>query len=349
MSVRAILSILIIFLGFLTAECRKCFNSVSNSLVSNYNYRLYGECPSRIPKCCGIRQDACATTCVNFECETNDDCDGLTCCSGNCSSEKNCLPVTTWAIVGIAVVSLFLLLALCRISQWCCKRKVSTRQNTRTTSEEQAYNDPPPFVVSDFENHGFVTPMAPPSYESVVQNTGSRTDDDALLYNLNLQTRINNSSTDDPGSNNLEVNISIRGSAMFINDFPPSYSEISNSGDGDGQQPYGCQEVVENFEERLTLNYANQPPPPYSLDEESTSEESPSIITREESPSNTTTDSSIDEDSTLIHYNASRGERQTVSSSISEADNQSMSTHSSNVNDNSESRDEILSYESTYF
>ena len=316
------LSILIIFLGFLTVECRKCFTSISNSLRISSD--VYDKCPVSIPKCCGTRRDRCAKSCVDFKCETNDDCDGLSCCSGNCSNNKNCLPVTTWGVVGIAVVSLFILLILFRACHWCRKRKLWTRQDTRTTSEEQTNNEPP-FVVSDFDNHGFITPMAPPAYESVVQNTGSRTDGNPPVYNLNLQTLINNSSTNDPGSNNFEVNISIRGSALLNNDFPPSYSEISHSSDDDDGQPplySSSQGGVENCEERrLTLSYSDEPPP-YSLNEESPTD-----------PGNITTDPSIDEDSTLSQDNTSSGEVQIVSGSSPEADNEQTSHHSSNVHE----------------
>ena len=338
MDVRVNLSTFIIFIGLVIVDCRRCTTSSPDT--------SYGKCPDSKPKCCGTkrngRQNMCATSCVHFKCETNFHCDGLTCCSGYCSENKNCLPVTTWGVVGIAIVCLFILLVLFRTCQWCRKRaKVCTRRDSRTTSEEQGDNNEPPFVVSDFENHGFITPMAPPAYESVVQNTGSRTDGYPPVYNLNLQTIINNSSRNDPGSNNLEVNISIRGSAMF-NDFPPSYSEISNPRDDDDGQG-----GVANFGERtLALSYSDEPPP-YSLSEEST-EESPENTTREEA-SNTTTDLSIDEDSTLSHDDTSLRELQTVNSSIPEADNQQLSNHSSNVNEttltNSESRDEILNDE----
>ena len=265
MKVRVNLSILIIFLGLLTVESRRCFSLLSD---------LYRECPGGVPKCCGIGQNTCARTCEGFKCEKNDDCDGFICCGGECA--KSCSPVSTWAVVGIAVVCLFILLTVFRACQWCRKRKVCTQQ-------DQAPHEPP-FVVSDFDNHGFMTSVAPPAYDSVVQNTGSRTGCDPPVYSLNLQTMLNNSSRNDPASNNFEVNISIRGSTMLADDFPPSYNEISNSSD-DNVQPtlYTSSqgEGVENSEERrLRLSYSDEPPP-YSLSEESTTEESPNNTTRE--------------------------------------------------------------------
>ena len=337
MDARIILLTFVIFVGLRTVECRQCYTSASSSNTGN----KYGVCPMNKPKCCGTRRNGrhnrCATSCVRFKCETNFDCDGLTCCSGNCSEKKNCLPVSTWGVVGIAVVCLFMLLALFRACRWCRKQKVSTRQ------EEQTHNEPP-FVVSDFDNHGFITPMAPPPYDSIVQNTGSRTDGNPPVYSLNLQTIINNSSRNDPSSNNFEVNISIRGTTMFADDFPPSYNEIGNSNDNDGQAPLhtSSQGGAENFEERrLTLSYSDEPPP-YSVNEESTTEESADISTRE-SESNSTTDSNIDEDCTFSHDNASSGELQTVSSSISPADTEQIFSDSSDgqetTSTSSESRD----------
>ena len=358
MNGRAILSAFVIFVTFVTVDCRECYTSATSP---------DSKCPASKPKCCGTRRygrhNRCAMSCVHFKCETNFDCDGLTCCSGNCSHNKNCLPVTTWGVVGIVVVSLFILLILFRSCQWCRKiSKICRRQDTRTTSEEQANNEPP-FEVFEFENHGFITPMAPPAYESVVQNTGSRTDGNPPVYNLNLQTIINNSSTNDPASSsNFEINISIRGSALLNNDFPPSYSEISHSGDDDGQPPLYSSSQGGDFEERrLTLSYSDEPPP-YSLNEES-----PNVITTDES-SNTTTDPgnittdpgnittdpiSIDDDSTLGNDNSSFEELQTVSSSIPEADNDQNSHHSSNVYETApnscESTDEIVNNEQSCY
>ena len=328
MNIRVIFSSLTIFLGILNIECRRC---VTSSRLEN------GKCPVSKPKCCGSRlngrHNRCATSCVHFTCHTNFDCDGLTCCSGNCSKSKNCLPVTTWGVVGIAVVCLFAFLASFRACQWCHKRKARARESTRTTNEEPANNEPannePPFVVSNFENYGFIAPMAPPAYESVVRNTGPRTDGDPPLYNLNLQTIINNSSANNSGSNNFEVNISIRGSAMFTNDFPPSYSEISDSGDDNGEPVSynSSQEGVEDLETAtLTHSYSDEPPP-YSLNEESTAEESPDI-TRDELASLSTTgpDNSrtnpwpnTDEDSNLGEDTTSE-EVCTISNSIPEVD-----------------------------
>ena len=340
MTVRVNLSILVIlFLGLLTVECRRCFNYLSNSLRSSYPYR---DCPVSEPKCCGIQQNTCVTTCEDFKCETNDDCDGLICCGGACTKSKSCLPLSTWGVVCIAVVFLFILLASIRACQWYRKRKVSTRQ------EEQTHNEPP-FVVSDFDNHGFITPMAPPPYDSIVQNTGSRTDGNPPVYSLNLQTIINNSSRNDPSSNNFEVNISIRGATMFADDFPPSYNEIGNSNDNDGQPPLytSSQGGAENFEERrLRLSYSDEPPS-YSVNEESATDEFPNNNTRE-SESDTTTDSNIDEDSTVSHDNASSGELQTVSSSISAADTEQIFNNSSDVHEttsSSECRDEVSNNE----
>ena len=339
MDARIILLTLVVFLGLGTVDCRQCYSSASSINTGS----KYGECPINKPKCCGTRRNGrhnrCATSCVHFKCETNFDCDGLTCCSGNCSEKKNCLPVSTWGVVGIAVVCLFMLLALFRACQWCRKQKVCTRQEEHTPHNE------PPFVVSDFDNHGFITPMAPPPYDSIVQNTGSRTDGNLPVYSLNLQTIINNSSRDDPSSNTFEFNISIRGTTMLADDFPPSYNEISNSNDNDGQPPlYTSSEGdVENFEERrLTLSYSNEPLP-YSVNEESTTEVSADIATRE-SESNSTTDSNIDEDSTYSHANASSRELQTVSSSISATDTEQIFNDSSDVQEttstSSECRDQ---------
>ena len=340
MTVRVSLSILlIIFLGLLTVECRRCFNYLSNSLRSSDPYR---DCPVSEPKCCGIQQNTCVTTCENFKCETNDDCDGLICCGGDCTKSKSCLPLSTWGVVGIAVVFLFILLASIRACQWCRKRKVCTQQ------EEHTHNEPP-FVVSDFDNHGFITPMAPPPYDSIVQNTGSRTDGNPPVYSLNLQTIINNSSRNNPSSNNLEVSISIRGATTLADDLPPSYNEISNSNDDDGQPPLytSSQGGVQNLEERrLRLSYSDEPPS-YSVSEESTTEEFPNNNTGE-SESDTTIDSNIDEDSTVSQDNTSSCEFQTASSSISAADTEQIFNDNSDVHEtpsSSEFRDEISNNE----
>ena len=346
MNVRIVLSILLIYLGLLTVECRKCLKFVTNSLISRY---AYVECPENKPKCCGPKQsNTCATSCLDLKCEKNLDCDGLTCCSGKCSHTDNCLSVTTWAAVGIAIVNVFILLALFRACKWWRKRKARTQESTRTTNEEPAYNEPP-FVVSDFENHGFIAPMAPPAYESVVRNTGHGTDGEPPLYNLNLQTIINNSSTNNPGFNNFEVNISIRGSAVFSDDFPPPYDEITNSGDDgvdsdNGQSPTNSsiQEGTVNFERRtLTHSYSGEPPP-YSLNEESTTEDSRNNTTIEESPTNSTTSQEntetqqdLDEDSSLGDNIASPGELHRISSSIPEIRNERNSHNGSNIHDNS--------------
>ena len=322
MLARIILLTFVIFLELGTVECLQCYTSASSINTGS----KYGECPMNKPKCCGTRRNGhhnrCATSCVHFKCETNFNCDGLECCSGYCSEKKNCLPVSTWGVVGIAVVCLFMLLALFRACRWCRKQKFCTQQ------EEQTHNEPP-FVVSNFDNHGFITPMAPPPYNSIVQNTGSRTDGNPPVYSLSLQTIINNSSRNDPSSNNFEVNISIRGTTMFADDFPPSYNEIGNSNDDDGQPPSytSSQGGVENFEERrLMLSYRDEPPP-YSVNEESTTEESADITTRE-SESDSTTDSNIDEDSTFSHNNASSGELQTT---ISTADTEQIFNNCSDV------------------
>ena len=336
-----LLSILLIHLGLSTVECRRCLNLVTNSLRSAY---AYVECPENKPKCCGPKQsNTCSTSCLGLKCDQNSDCDGLRCCSGKCSHADSCLSVTTWVVVGIVVINIVILLVLFRVYKWWRKRKASTRESTRTTDEE-ASNNEPPFVVSDFENHGFMAPMAPPAYESVVRDTEPRTEGDPPVYNLNLQTIINNSSTNNPGSNNFEVNISIRGSTMFNDDFPPPYDEIGNSGDdGDhSQSPTNrpLQEGTETFERgTLTHTYSGNPPP-YSLNDESTTEDLPNI-TRVESPSDNTTSAestetnlNIDEDSSWHENITPPRELHTISSTIPEVHNERISHSSSNINEN---------------
>ena len=332
MYARAIFLLFIIFHGFFTSQgSRRC-------VVSHTSANNYGQCPASTPKCCGTtrygRRNGCATSCESFACHSNLDCDGLVCCSGKCSSNKNCLPVTTWGVVGIAIVSLFVLLASFRLCQLCRTRKCCTRRDTRAPTEDQAYNEPP-FVVSDFDNYGFNTPMAPPSYDSVVRDRESRPDGNLSVYNLNLQTIINNSSTIDPGPNNFEVNISIRGSTMFNNDFPPSYSEINNAGDnGDHPPSYSSNQGVENIEEV---------PPPYSLDEESQSDRP-----TDESPNNITTGSRIAED--FVYGNQGVEGRQEENSSVTEADSEQATPTCCNsdvqdVLDGAHSTGELLNYE----
>ena len=339
MNTSVILSLLVVFLGTFKVECRKCFTS---SRMKD------GKCPVSRPKCCGSRlngrHNRCATSCVHFKCQTNFDCDGLTCCGGNCSKSKNCLPVTTWGVVGIAVVCLIGLVGLFRACQLCYKRNTRTRESTGTTNEEPA-NHERAFVVSEFANDGFIAPMAPPTYESVVRDTEPRTEGDPPVYNLNLQTIINNSSTNNSGANNFELNISIRGSAMFINDFPPSYSEISNSRDDNGEPVSrdSSQENALNLDITMVTHSYGDEPPPYNLNEESTTEESPNEeSTTEESTnipgnelvSSTTTGAdnlginpNIDEDFT-VGEEISSDEIRTVSNSFPEIDTE-RSLHSS--------------------
>ena len=316
MGFRVTLSIFILLLGLLPVYSIRCSSSQS---MSNY------KCPDSRPKCCGTRrngrQSTCATSCIHFKCETNFDCDGLTCCSGNCSNKHSCLAVTTWGVVGIAIVCLFVVLALFRTCQWCRKMKCCRQQDRRVTNEE--VNNEPPFVVSDFENHGFITPMAPPTYESVIENTGTRNESNPPVYNLNLQTIINNSSTNDPRSNNFEVNISIRGSTMFVNDFPPSYSEISNSCDGVDQTLSSSGDNDNIQQRRLRLSYSDEPPP-YSLNEQTQNS-----LSTEASPSNTTREQfNMENDVALEHVNDSE-EGQQLNRSISNTDSSQNSPHGS--------------------
>ena len=316
MIVRVSLSLFLIFIGFSTTfiECRKCVNSAT----SHDDYRA---CPAKQPKCCGLRRhghrSTCEKSCVNFRCETNRECGGLACCNGHCSASKNCLPVTTWGVVGIAIVSLFVVLAMFRACHWCRKRnKVLLPDNTTSTISEAPINRVP-FVVSDFENHGFLASMAPPPYDIVVQNDRSRSNDQPPQCNLNLQTIMNNSSSNSTASNNFvhEVNISIVGSTMFNNDFPPSYFEInrdinSPGEDNVGQAHSSSEGNAESFQGRGTLGFGDEPPP-YTP------------------PNNT--DSSMEEDSTLNHENSSEEEIQTVSSSAIETDIEQPVDHHSNV------------------
>lgn len=274
-AVRVILSALITFHGFLTFECRKCYIFQRHSFTSD---GVLIDCPNARPSCCGVRRNTCDTSCVNYKCETNADCDGLTCCSGNCSNNKNCEAMkTTWVVVSIIVAGLLLTLGLFGTYQWYRKRKaLVTRPDTSTATEHQI-NNRPPFLVSDFDNHGFIAPMAPPSYESVVQNTALEREGHPPVYNLNFQTVINNSTTDEINFNNFEVNISIRQESIFT-DFPPSYRDISNAVECTDSLPPSrlpfhslCSEgTVENTAESrvMPVNHGNEPPP-YSLNEES--------------------------------------------------------------------------------
>ena len=307
---------LVLMLCVASVESRKCLNYVSDSFKSS---DAYVECTGNKPKCCGTRQNTCEISCSNFDCETDNDCDGLRCCGGECS--RDCLPLTTWGLVGVVTVGICIIIALFRTCRWCYRRKFNRPQHNRSTNEQ--VHEQPPFVVSDFENDSFYTPMAPPAYENVVQNTGLRNDGYPVVYNVGLQTTINNVLGDDPHSNNFELNISIRGSNMFDDDFPPIYNEtrdISNNDGGNDMNESLSNNSIwrsdENSQQRV-VDGRHDEPPPYRLSEETTPEESPNNLTRELAD-NTGTDQSIDEDSTLNNRNISFEELQTISSSAGE-------------------------------
>lgn len=261
MNLSIFLSVIALIVQFYEVEGHICRTSYSSSAKGN-------SCPQNKPKCCRHRiHRECALSCEHYYCKSNNECEGLKCCNGKCSKQNDCFFLSSWGVFGVGSVCLIALVSVYSTCRWYRRRKTLIRPSDETLEIERRTNDCEernqlPFMVLAFENNEPFFPLSPPTYDRAVENPEDR-GDLPTYHSLNVQTLLDD-------DDNHELNSSVRGFRVTMNDFPPPpYSQINHQDTQNGDEL----PLYENDNDETQIVLSDElEPPPYSLHEVLTNE-----------------------------------------------------------------------------